>query len=99
MVKVKEICTQTNFKLPKKQYFCRRERNTEGKWGNETLSVERNIVWQRFEPFPKQKEFADKNFNLDENGGKFSKRVENNMGKGEIACNSWSFRKTCTADM
>ena len=30
-------------------------------------------------------EFADNNFNFDENGGKFSKRVENTVGKGEIA--------------
>ena len=31
------------------------------------------------------KEFADDNFNLDENGEKFSKRTENTVGKGEIA--------------
>ena len=45
------------------------------------------------EPFPKQqilhssklKEFTDDNFKFDENGGKFSKRVENTVGKGEIA--------------
>ena len=48
-----------------------------------------------FNPFPKRqisnfsalREFADDNFKLDENGGKFSKRVENTVGKGEIACN------------
>ena len=34
---------------------------------------------------PKLKEFADDNFNFDENGRKFSKRVENTVGKGEIA--------------
>ena len=33
------------------------------------------------------KEFADGNFALDENGGKFSERVENAVGKGEIAHN------------
>ena len=33
----------------------------------------------------KLKEFADDNFELDENGRKFSKRVENAMGKTEIA--------------
>ena len=33
----------------------------------------------------KLKEFADDNFKLDENGRKFSKRVENTKGKGEIA--------------
>ena len=31
------------------------------------------------------KEFADDNFNFDENGRKFSKPVENTVGKGEIA--------------
>ena len=32
------------------------------------------------------KEFADDNFKFDENGRKFSKRVENTVGKEEIAC-------------
>ena len=32
----------------------------------------------------KLKEFADDNFKLDEIGRKFSKRVENTVGKGEI---------------
>ena len=32
-----------------------------------------------------QKEFADDNFKFDENGRKLSKRVENTVGKGEIA--------------
>ena len=44
-------------------------------------------------PFPKQqildssnfKEFADNNSELDKNGGKFSKREENAVGKGGIA--------------
>ena len=44
-------------------------------------------------PFSKQellnsfklKEFAEHNFRFDENGRKFAKRVENTMGKGEIA--------------
>ena len=44
-------------------------------------------------PFPKQhildssklKEFADDNFKFDENGSKFSKPIENTVGKGEIA--------------
>ena len=44
-------------------------------------------------PFPKRqildssklKEFADDNFKFDENDRKFSKRVENTVGKGEIA--------------
>ena len=45
-------------------------------------------------PFPKRqildssklKEYADDNFNFDENGTKFFKRVENTVRKGEIAC-------------
>ena len=45
-------------------------------------------------PFPKQqildsselKEFVDNNFKFDENGRNFSRRVENTVGKGEIAC-------------
>ena len=46
------------------------------------------------QPFPKQqilnssklKEIADDNFKFDENGGKFSKRIVNSVGNGEIAC-------------
>ena len=34
----------------------------------------------------KPKELVDENFKFDENGGKFSKRVENTVGKGELAC-------------
>ena len=34
----------------------------------------------------KQQEFADDSFKFDENGRKLSKRVENTVGKGEIAC-------------
>ena len=34
---------------------------------------------------PKLKGFADDNLNFDENGRKISKRVENTVGKGEIA--------------
>ena len=33
------------------------------------------------------KEFADDNFKFDQNGRKLSKRVENTVGKGEIARN------------
>ena len=44
--------------------------------------------------FPKQeilnssklKEFADENFKFDENGSKFSKPIDNTVGKREIAC-------------
>ena len=46
------------------------------------------------QPFSKQqildpaklKEFADDNFEFDENDRKFSKQEENTEGKGEIAC-------------
>ena len=46
-----------------------------------------------YQPFPKQqildssklKEFADDNSKTDENGRKFNQRVENTVGKGEIA--------------
>ena len=30
--------------------------------------------------------FADNNFELDKNGRKFSKQLENTVGKGKIAC-------------
>ena len=52
----------------------------------------------------KLKEFADDNFEFDEIGGKFSKRVENTMEKAEIAhyeqyfLFTQCFQKTCTAD-
>ena len=63
-------------------------------------------------PFPNDKfldsskliEFADDNFKFDGNGRKFSKRVENNVGKGEIALYEQfllfpqSFQKIYTAD-
>ena len=41
--------------------------------------------WQILVSF-KFKVFADNNFELDENGRKFSKWVENTVGKGKIAC-------------
>ena len=50
------------------------------------------------------KDFSDDNFELDENGRKFSKRVENTIGKGEIARYEQfllfpeCFQKTCTVD-
>ena len=52
----------------------------------------------------KLKEFEDDNFKFDENGRKFLKRVENAVGKGEIARYEQfllfpqCFQKTCTAD-
>ena len=57
-----------------------------------------------FELFQTQKEFADDNAKFDENGRKFSKRVENTAGKGEIAryeqflLNPQCFLKTCAAN-
>ena len=55
--------------------------------------------------FSKLKEFADDNFKFDENGRKFSKCVENNVRKGEIARDEQfllffprCFQKTCSAD-
>ena len=48
---------------------------------NSLLNVK---FWTRASKF---KEFADDNFEFDENGRKFSKRVEKNtVGEGEIAC-------------
>ena len=50
------------------------------------------------------KEFADGNFEVDENRRKFSKWVEKTVGKGEITCYEQfllfpqCFQKTCTAD-
>ena len=66
------------------------------------------MVLSMFYPFPKQqildssklKDIADNNFEFDENGKRFSKRVENTVGKGEIARNeqfllfSQCFQKT-----
>ena len=65
-----------------------------------------------FNPFPnnkfqtsKLKEFADDNNRSDEHGRKFSKDIENTVGKGEIALDeqfllfSQCFQKTSTADM
>ena len=51
----------------------------------------------------KLKEFADNNFKFDKNVTKFSGRVENTVGRGEIARNEQfllfpqCFQKTCTA--
>ena len=65
-----------------------------------------------FKPFPndkfldssKLKEFADDNFEFDENGRKLSKRLKNTEGKGEIALYEQflfplCFLKTGTADI
>ena len=53
---------------------------------------------------PKLKQFADNNLKSDENGRKFSKSVENTVGKGEIARYEQfllfpqCFQKTLSAD-
>ena len=58
----------------------------------------------KFYTLPKLKDFSDNNFEFVENGRKFSKRVENTLGKEEIAhyeqflLFSQCFQKTCTAD-
>ena len=55
------------------------------------------MAWEEYcvvKPFPKQQivdcsklnEFADNSYEFNENGRKFSKRVENTVGKGDIAC-------------
>ena len=84
-----------------------------------TVFMKEGYLFNRFQflrscnyPFPKQQildsskliEFADDNFEFDENGGNFSKRVENAVGKGEIAryeqflLFAQCFQKTCPAD-
>ena len=62
-------------------------------------------------PFPngkirlfKLKDLADDNFRFDENCRKYSRRIENVVGKGEIPCYKQfllfqCFQKTCTVDM
>ena len=69
--------------------------------------------WEKsLKAFPKRQisdssklvDIADDNLNFDENGRKFSKRVENHVGKGEIARHEQfllfpqCFQKTFTAD-
>ena len=44
------------------------------------------ITRQQILDWSKLKQSADDNFEFDENIRKFSKRVENTVGKGEIAC-------------
>ena len=52
----------------------------------------------------KLEEFADDNVEFDENGRKFSERIENTVGKGEIARYEQfllflqCFQKTCAVD-
>ena len=65
-----------------------------------TLSLKRQIL-----DASKLKEFPDDNFRFAEHSRKFSKWVENTVGKGEIARSEQfllflqCFQKTCTEDM
>ena len=67
---------------------------------NGCLTLSRTIILDS----SKFKDFAEDNFKFDENDSKFSERVENAMGKEEIAqyeqflLFSQCFQKTCTAD-
>ena len=62
--------------------------------------VEPITRWQILDS-SKLKEFADDNFKFEKNGRKLSKRIENTVGKGEIAhykqflLYSQCFRKAC----
>ena len=67
-------------------------------------TVLNSVPYDRFSDSSHLNEIADDNFKFDENGRKFSKRVENTVGKGEIARYEQfllfpqCFQKTCTAD-
>ena len=70
-----------------------------------TRNYDQKLTIKIYYPFPKQqildsskqKEFAHDNHIFDENGRKFSYRVENTVEKGEIARYE-CFQKICTAD-
>ena len=49
------------------------------------FSLFNSLPKDKFQEWSKLKKFADNNFEFDENGRKFSKRVENTVGQGEIA--------------
>ena len=58
------------------------------KWKSQNLACEvkgQPITRRQILHSSKLKEFADDNFNFDENGRKLSKWVENTVGKGKIA--------------
>ena len=81
-----------------------------GSWNNPEIVLSLNPFPNK--PFPKWqildssklKEFADYNFKFQINDGKFSKEVENTVGKGEIAHHEQfllfpqCFQKACTPD-
>ena len=62
------------------------------------------LLNNKFLDSSKLKGFADDNFKVDENGRKFSKWIENTVGKGEIACYEQflifppCFQTACAAD-
>ena len=85
--------------LPRNSILCRCRSESE-LFGKDLTLPERRILDNS-----KPKEFVDDNFKFDENDSKFSKRVENTVGKGEIArLRAISLfphcvcKKTCTAD-
>ena len=72
-----------------------------GGWGERSVSA---LSQTTILDSSKLKEFADDNFKFDENGRQFSERLENTVGKGEIARYEQfllfprCFQKTRTAD-
>ena len=63
-----------------KQHHCTQANNGQ----NLVLSLT-HYQTNKFQTGLKSKQSADDNFKFDENSKKFSKRVENTVGKGEIA--------------
>ena len=57
-----------------------------------------------FNPFPNNKFSSEDNSKLHENGVEFPERIQNAVGKGEIACDEQfllfqqCFQNTCSAD-
>ena len=74
------------------------------KFSKASFSTSLTLSQTRFFTLPYWKEFADNSFRFDENVRKFSKRVENIVGQGEIAHYEQfllfpqCFKKVCTAD-
>ena len=83
---------------------------TGGQWGLSEIPTDNNINYlnlfpnDKFSNSSKLKEFADDNFKFDEDGRKSFQRIENTVGKGEIARYEQfllfpqCFQKTCTAN-
>ena len=97
--------SETNFNFFQSHLFCHLQKLS--------IRTSLKICWfVKCWPFPKRqildsyklKEFAKNNSKFDENGKKFSKRIENTVRKGEIARYRQfllflqSFQNTCTAD-